>query len=92
MHLTLFDRERDDRPAGFEPARHLSAGGSLPFNRPPRAAPPPEPPAIALPRPPREAPAKQPFSWISLLVPIALGGVMAAFFGPLYALFMLLSP
>ena len=92
VHLTLFDRERDDQPAGFEPARHLSAGGSVPFNRPPRAAPPPEPPAIALPRPLREEPAKQPFSWISLLVPIALGGVMAAFFGPLYALFMLLSP
>ena len=92
VHLTLFDRERDDRPVGLEPARHLGAGGHVPFNRPPRAAPPPEPSAMALPKPPREDPAKQPFSWISLLVPLVLGGVMAAVLSPLYALFMLLSP
>ncbi|MCA1676615.1 MAG: FHA domain-containing protein, partial [Actinobacteria bacterium] len=92
VHLTLFEREHDDRPAGFEPARQLSAGGTVPFNRPPRAAPPPEPPALARPKPPREEAAKQPFSWISLLVPIVLGAVMAAVFSPIYALFMLLSP
>ncbi|MGH3935484.1 MAG: FtsK/SpoIIIE domain-containing protein [Pseudonocardiaceae bacterium] len=92
VHLTLFERERDDRPVGFEPARHLHSGGNMPFNRPPRTAPPPEPSAMALPKPPREEPAKQPFSWISLLVPLALGGVLAALLSPIYALFMLLSP
>ncbi|MGH8884619.1 MAG: FtsK/SpoIIIE domain-containing protein [Egibacteraceae bacterium] len=92
VHLTLFERERDDRPAGLDLARHLGSGGNVPFNRPPRAAPPPEPPAMKLPKPPREEPAKQPFSWISLLVPIAVGAVMAAVLSPIYALFMLLSP
>jgi S-DNA-T family DNA segregation ATPase FtsK/SpoIIIE len=92
MHLMLVDREHDDRPAGFQTARRLSAGGNVAFNRPPRAAPPPEAPAMALPRPPREEPAKQPFSWLSLLVPVVLGAVMVAVFSPLYALFMLLSP
>ncbi|MGH3710634.1 MAG: FtsK/SpoIIIE domain-containing protein, partial [Pseudonocardiaceae bacterium] len=92
VHLMLVDRERDDRPAGFEPARHLGGGGHVPFNRPPRAAPPPEFPAMALPKPPREEPAKQPFSWISLLVPVAIGAVMIPLFGAVSALFMLLSP
>ncbi|MGH3807525.1 MAG: FtsK/SpoIIIE domain-containing protein, partial [Pseudonocardiaceae bacterium] len=92
VHLMLIVRERDDRPAGFEPARQLGVGGHVPFNRPPRAAPPPEFSAMALPKPPREEPAKQPFSWISLLVPVAIGAVMVPLFGPLSALFMLLSP
>jgi S-DNA-T family DNA segregation ATPase FtsK/SpoIIIE len=47
---------------------------------------------MELPTPPREAPAKQPFSWISLWIPVVLGSVMALVLGPTYALFMLLSP
>lgn len=92
VHLMLVEREREDRPAGFEPARHLSAGGRVPFNRPPRAAPPPELSAIVLPKPPREEPTTQPFSWISLFVPVVIGAVMALLLSSaLYALFMLLS-
>jgi S-DNA-T family DNA segregation ATPase FtsK/SpoIIIE len=92
VHLMLLDRKHDDRPAGFKPARHLSAGGHMPFNRPPRTAPPPELSAITLPKPPREEPTKQPFSWISLFVPVVIGAVMAPLYGASYALFMLLSP
>jgi S-DNA-T family DNA segregation ATPase FtsK/SpoIIIE len=92
VHLTLLDREPDDRSAGYELARQHGTGGSIAFNRPPRSALAPEPPPLQLPTPPREAPAKQPFSWISMLIPVALGAVMALVFDPTYALFMLLSP
>ncbi len=92
VHLTGLDREPDDRSAVYELARQHGIGGSIAFNRPPRSAPAPEPPPMQLPTPPREASAKQPFSWISMLIPVALGAVLALVFGPLYALFMLLSP
>ncbi|MGH3697656.1 MAG: FtsK/SpoIIIE domain-containing protein, partial [Pseudonocardiaceae bacterium] len=92
VHLALLDREPEDRPAGYALARQHGIGGSAAFNRPPRSAPTPEPPPMELPKPPREAPTRQPFSWFSMLIPMALGSVMAYFFGPLYLLFMLLSP
>jgi S-DNA-T family DNA segregation ATPase FtsK/SpoIIIE len=92
VHLTLSDREPDDRSVVHELARQHGTSGSVAFNRPPRSAPTPEPPPLKLPAPPREDSSKQPFSWISLLIPVALGSVMALALGPVYALFMLLSP
>ena len=91
-HLTLSDREPDDRSVVPELARQHGISGSVAFNRPPRSAPTPEPPPLKLPTPPREESLKQPFSWISLLIPVVLGSVMALALGPVYALFMLLSP
>ncbi|MGH8908566.1 MAG: FtsK/SpoIIIE domain-containing protein, partial [Egibacteraceae bacterium] len=91
VHLRLVEHEPTDRPALAAAAR--AGGGNVPFNRPPRPMPPADASAIALPRPPHEAPARQPFSWISMLAPLAMGAVMIKIGGSLlFGLFALLSP
>lgn len=90
VRLMLLD-ERLDRPALLGAQR--SAGGNIAFNRPPRPMPVADTAAVALPKPPRETPARQPFSWISMLAPLAMAGVLVAIGGSLmFGLFALLSP
>src|SRR5262249_14316136 len=67
-------------------------GGNVAFNRPPRPMRAEEDAAVALPKPPRESTAKQPFSWISMLAPLAMAAVMVGIGGLTFALFALLSP
>ena len=82
----------DDRPHGLDLRRHLGAGGTLAFNRPPRLEAATEPPALELPTEPSEAPKPQ-FSIASTLGPLVLAGVMVSVSGdPRFALFALLSP
>jgi S-DNA-T family DNA segregation ATPase FtsK/SpoIIIE len=91
VHLMLLEPERDDRPVLRGAQR--TAGGNIAFNRPPRAMPAADSATVELPKPPREAPSKQPFSWISMLAPLALAAVMVKIGGSAsYALFALLSP
>lgn len=88
--LTVLERECRDRPVLLGARR--GAGGNIAFNRPPRPMPAADTSAAVLPKPPRESAAKQPFSWISMLAPLAMAAVMVGFGGVMYALFALLSP
>ncbi|MDP8974773.1 MAG: FtsK/SpoIIIE domain-containing protein [Actinomycetota bacterium] len=83
----------EDRQPGIDPLRHGRQTGTIPFNRPPRAAPPPplegELSAPGLP----EARTTPPFNAVALIAPLVLGLVMVvALRSVTYALFMLLSP
>jgi len=78
------------RPAARVP-RSL-AEGTMPFNRPPRMAPRPGPGPVPLPTAPRGVGGHTPFSWAMFLAPLAIGLVMAKIFGPMFAVFALLSP
>ncbi|WP_052720807.1 FtsK/SpoIIIE domain-containing protein [Actinoplanes rectilineatus] len=81
-----------DRPAGLDLRRHLGRGGTIAFNRPPRAAPPPVPEEATAPAVPRE-PQKPHFSLASTLGPIVLAVIMVAVTRDLrFGLFALLSP
>ncbi len=91
VQLMMCDPERNDRPALLGAQR--TAGGNIAFNRPPRPMPVADTAAAALPKSPRESTARQPFSWISMLAPLALAAVMVKVGGSFtYALFALLSP
>ena len=82
----------DDRPHGLDLRRHLGAGGTVEFNRPPRLDRAPAPPRLELPSEPSEAQKPQ-FSIASTLGPLVLAVVMVAIMGdPRFALFALLSP
>jgi S-DNA-T family DNA segregation ATPase FtsK/SpoIIIE len=74
------------------PTPDYGPDGRAPLNRPPRPAPGPGPAPVTLPAPAGAASPAPPFSWASALVPLALGAVLAAIFGPLMAVFALLSP
>ena len=83
----------DDRQPGIDALRHGRQTGTVPFNRPPRAAPPPplngELSAPAVP----EVRTSPPFNTVALVAPVVLGLVMVVALGSVtYALFMLLSP
>lgn len=91
MRLVLLEREPHDRPALL--GAQQTAAGNMAFNRPPRRMPAEDTSTVELPKPPRESSAKQPFSWISMLAPLAMAGVMVQLLGnPVFALFALLSP
>lgn len=57
------------------PLREAGPGGTMPFNRPPRAASPPGPQPVRLPEPPRRAD-KPPFSISAMLGPVVVAGGM----------------
>jgi DNA segregation ATPase FtsK/SpoIIIE, S-DNA-T family len=83
----------DDRSLAVDPLRHISSSGSIPFNRPPRPAPPPEEPALTPPAAPTASTKPSPFSIAGIVAPILMGAVMVAVLkNPMFALFMLLSP
>ncbi len=83
----------DDRQPGIDPLRHGRQTGTIAFNRPPRAAPPPplegELCAPSLP----EVRTSPPFNVVALIAPLVLGLIMVVALRSItYALFMLLSP
>jgi DNA segregation ATPase FtsK/SpoIIIE, S-DNA-T family len=83
----------DDRPIAIDPLRHTNAAGTIPFNRPPRPAPPPAIEPLRPPQPPRPGAGKAPFSIISILAPLIFAGAMYAVMqSPQYLLFAGLSP
>ncbi|MBW3650409.1 MAG: FHA domain-containing protein [Actinobacteria bacterium] len=86
-------RAEDDRPLAVDPVRHLGPAGTLPFNRPPRDAPPPEPAVLPMPKPPGREPPKPGFNVIAAIAPLVLGVVLVVAFGNLlFGLFAFLSP
>ncbi|MGH9244762.1 MAG: FtsK/SpoIIIE domain-containing protein [Acidimicrobiales bacterium] len=84
----------DDRPMAVDPLRHVNAAGTIPFNRPPRPAPPPEHETIDLPEPPKQMSSSAAFNVVALLAPILLAGVFVFVLrqSPLFLAFILLSP
>jgi S-DNA-T family DNA segregation ATPase FtsK/SpoIIIE len=83
---------RHDRPASLDLRRHVSAGGTVPFNRPPRPARAAAPAPVGAPTAPSDPP-KPHFSAASTLGPLLMAGVMIGVTGdPRYAMFTLLTP
>ncbi len=90
--LSLQAPIEDDRPVGMAGVRAFGAG-TVPFNRPPRPAPPEPPEAIDPPKPPETSSAPSPVGVVSVLAPIVFGIIMIkAFDSLLFGLFALLSP
>ncbi|HYZ97599.1 MAG TPA: FtsK/SpoIIIE domain-containing protein, partial [Acidimicrobiales bacterium] len=82
-----------DRPAAVDPVRHTTAAGTIPFNRPPRPAPPPEPDEIRLPAPPNANQSKVPLSLIAIVTPLLFaGGMYLVTRSPYMMMFGLLTP
>jgi DNA segregation ATPase FtsK/SpoIIIE, S-DNA-T family len=90
-HARIVTDLPDDQPFAVDPL-HRATGGLVPFNRPPRPVLPPPPGAIESPQAPKEPSRALAFSVFSIAAPLVLGGVLALWKGPQYALFMLLSP
>lgn len=83
---------RHDRPVSLDLRRHVGAGGTVPFNRPPRPARVAAPAPVGVPSAPSDPP-KPHFSVASTLGPLLMAGVMIAATGdPRYAIFTLLTP
>ncbi|HTJ66862.1 MAG TPA: FtsK/SpoIIIE domain-containing protein [Actinospica sp.] len=80
-------------PAAFvNPAREAGPAGTLPFNRAPRVATPPERPAIRLPEPAGRSQGV-PMRISTIVFPLLLAGVMVMLLkNPTYALIALFSP
>jgi S-DNA-T family DNA segregation ATPase FtsK/SpoIIIE len=68
----------DDRPVASDPLRHTTGAGTIPFNRPPRPAPPAPAAELRCPKPPQANQAKVPFSILSTITPLLLAGAMFA--------------
>lgn len=82
----------DDRPVGLVtgPGR---GGATVPFNRPPRPAPPDAPEAVDTPKAPGEPTGASAVGIMSIIAPLLFGGAMVLITGQIYfALFILLSP
>jgi DNA segregation ATPase FtsK/SpoIIIE, S-DNA-T family len=83
----------DDRPVAVDPLRHTTVAGTIPFNRPPRPAPPPPLAEIRAPQPPKTGQGKTPFSLIGVLAPLAMaGGMYAMTKSPMTLMFAGLTP
>ena len=83
----------DDRPVAVDPLRHTTVAGTIPFNRPPRPAPPPPLPEVKAPQPPKTGQGKTPFSLIGVLAPLAMaGGMYAMTHSPMTLMFAGLTP
>jgi S-DNA-T family DNA segregation ATPase FtsK/SpoIIIE len=65
-----------DKPFALDPLRHTNAAGTIPFNRPPRPAPPPPPAEVTPPKPPEVHQSKVPLSLITIIAPLIFAGVM----------------
>ncbi|HKE77113.1 MAG TPA: FtsK/SpoIIIE domain-containing protein [Acidimicrobiales bacterium] len=82
-----------DRPVAVDPLRHATAAGTIPFNRPPRPAPPPALQPIEVPEPPRQESTNRPLSVIGMAGPLVLAlGMFAVLKSPFYLMFAALSP
>jgi DNA segregation ATPase FtsK/SpoIIIE, S-DNA-T family len=91
-HLTVTDGAVHDAPAGVDPLRRHSTG-TLPFNRPPRPALPPEPAPLTAPDPPQSSSSRAMLSAAVIVGPLLMGGLLIWLTGnPRFALFMLMSP
>lgn len=83
--------EADDVPAAVR-AGLGAAGGRIPFNRPPRRAPPSEPAPLTAPAEPPLRPDPEPLSWAGIVLPVAAGAVLALVWSPIMAVFAVLGP
>jgi len=92
LAVTVRTRTDHDRPVGLDVRRHVGAGGTVPFNRPPRGARPSPGGELESPVQPRD-PDKVHFSVATICGPLVLAVVMVLVMKDLrFALFALLSP
>ncbi|WP_155370284.1 FtsK/SpoIIIE domain-containing protein [Catellatospora vulcania] len=90
--LRVLPPARLERVQHVNPVREARPGGTMPFNRPPRAASAASAPPIRVPRSP-SAGHRTPFSLALFIGPMAMAGVMVMVMGDWrFALFALLSP
>ncbi len=83
----------DDRPMAVDPLRHVNAAGTIPFNRPPRPAPPPPLDAIEVPEPPKTSTSNAAFNIVAFIAPLVLAGALFAATRQVgFLAFTLLSP
>ncbi|MCY4271341.1 MAG: FtsK/SpoIIIE domain-containing protein [bacterium] len=83
----------DDRPSRLAAVLGRNASGRIPFNRPPRAAPPGRPDPLTAPsQEPARSPRMAVFGWAALASPLLVGLLTAVLYNPYMALFALLSP
>jgi DNA segregation ATPase FtsK/SpoIIIE, S-DNA-T family len=68
----------EDRPAALDPLRQVRAAGTIPFNRPPRPAPPRPHKTISPPEPPRDRGTGAAFNVVALVAPLVLAGALYA--------------
>lgn len=80
-----------DRPVAVEAGLGLRAG-TIPFNRPPRIAPPVDPVPLTAPGPAPEPPAREALSVAGIVLPVVAGAVVAVLFSPYMAIFAALGP
>jgi len=81
----------EDRPVAILNA--LGArGGTIPFNRPPRIAPPTSASAFSVPGSAPDPPEKESLSIAGIVLPIIAGAVVAVLFSPFMAVFAALGP
>ena len=81
-----------DRP-DVDPLRDAGPAGTVAFNRPPRAAAPPPPAEVALPKPVNANVGRSAFPLVAILTPLLFAGVMfASTKSPQTLLFVLMSP
>ncbi|MGH9187871.1 MAG: FHA domain-containing protein, partial [Acidimicrobiales bacterium] len=93
LELEVRNVRDDDRPLALDPLRHVTAAGTIPFNRPPRPAPPPPLELVTAPQPPNTGSGKTPFSVIGIIAPLIFAGVMFAVMkSPQFLLFAGLTP
>jgi S-DNA-T family DNA segregation ATPase FtsK/SpoIIIE len=78
LDLEVRPARDDDRPVAVDPLRHATAAGTIPFNRPPRPAPPPGAAPVRAPTPAKSNQGKVPLGLITILTPIVLAGGMYA--------------
>ncbi|HEY7072565.1 MAG TPA: FtsK/SpoIIIE domain-containing protein [Acidimicrobiales bacterium] len=91
--LQVRTAEDRDRPIAVDPLRHATAAGTIPFNRPPRPAPPAAPAPIDVPEPPRQDGTARPLSLIGMVGPLVFALAMFAVMkSPFYLMFAALSP
>jgi len=81
----------DDRPAAVVAGLGVR-GGAIPFNRPPRLAPPSSAESVVAPGPAPLPAATEPLSVAGIVLPIIAGAVVAVLFSPFMAVFAALGP
>ena len=81
----------DDRPVAVVNALG-AAGGTIPFNRPPRCLPDVAPPELIVPPEAPEVAKTEPLSVAGIVLPVIAGLVIALVLSPLFAVFAALGP
>jgi DNA segregation ATPase FtsK/SpoIIIE, S-DNA-T family len=93
LELEVRPGRHHDRPRALDLRRDVGAAGTIPFNRPPRSAPPPPLAEVRLPSAPRTGSGRSTLSLITIVAPLVFaGGMYAMTQSPQSLMFAGLSP